>query len=212
MKFSANAFNALCSATLTLFLNAALVESAMAHEAGAMDHSMHDHEAMMKAALKRSVVELNIPASKLLRQDGSAAVAQKELASGKPTIVAFIYTSCTTICPMTSRIMSDVQDLLGASLENTRMASVSIDPEYDTPARLQAYAKNLGAAPQWTHYTGSMANSVVVQKAFGAYQGDKMNHLPLMFINGGGKKTWVRLEGFPTAAQVVAELRAQAGE
>ena len=197
---------------LALLLPMAALAPAMAHEAGTVDHSMHNHEAMLKASLKRSLVELSIPASKLLRQDGSTAIAQKELVSGKPTIVAFIYTSCTTICPMTSRIMSDVQDLLGAQMENTRMASVSIDPEYDTPARLQAYAKSLGAAPQWTHYTGSMANSVVVQKAFGAYQGDKMNHLPLMFINGGGKSTWVRLEGFPTAAQVVAELRTQTGE
>jgi protein SCO1/2 len=50
-----------------------------------------------------------------------------------------------------------------------------------------------------------------VQKAFKAYQGDKMNHLPLIFINGGGKKAWVRLEGFPTAAQVVKELQDQIG-
>lgn len=176
-----------------------------------MDHSQHNHEAMLNANLKRSVVELNVPATKLLRQDGSAAIAQTELTSGKPTIVAFIYTSCTTICPLTSQIMREVQGLLGSATQGTRMASISIDPEYDTPERLQAYAKKFDASPQWTHYTGTLANSVTVQKAFKAYQGDKMNHLPLIFVNGGGKKTWVRLEGFPSAAQVVKELQDQIG-
>jgi protein SCO1/2 len=181
------------------------------HNHQEMDHSMHNHEAMLSANLKRSVVELNVPATKLLRQDGSAAIAQTELTSGKPTIVAFIYTSCTTICPLTSQIMREVQGLLGTSIEGTRMASISIDPEYDTPERLLAYAKKFDASPQWTHYTGTLANSVTVQKAFKAYQGDKMNHLPLIFVNGGGKKTWVRLEGFPSAAQVVKELQDQIG-
>ena len=67
---------------------------------------------------------------------------------------------------------------------------------------------NRGLA-QWQHYTGTLANSVAIQKAFGAYRGDKMNHVPLMFINGGGKKNWVQLEGFPSAEQVVKEYRDQ---
>jgi protein SCO1 len=179
-----------------------------------MDHSKMDHsqhKAMLNSSIKRSVVELNIPATRLLRQDGSVANANSDLTTGKPTIVAFIYTSCTTICPVTSQIMSEVQSTLGSALDKTRMASISIDPEYDTPARLAEYAKKFGASAQWTHYTGTLADSVTVQKAFKAYQGDKMNHLPLIFINGGGKKAWVRLEGFPTAAQVVKELQDQIG-
>jgi protein SCO1/2 len=197
---------------LGALLHAACLGNALAQAMPeGMDHSAHNHEAMLAANLKRSVVELNVPATKLLRQDGSAASAQTELTSGKPTIVAFIYTSCTTICPLTSQIMREVQGLLGTEMQGTRMASISIDPEYDTPERLMAYANKFGASPQWTHYTGTLANSVTVQKAFKAYQGDKMNHLPLIFINGGGKKTWVRLEGFPSAAQVVKELHDQVG-
>jgi protein SCO1/2 len=211
---------------LSILFTSALFGSAFAEDMPEMDHSKMDHstmdhskmdhsqhQAMLGANLKRTVVELNVPATKLLRQDGSATVAQTELTSGKPTIVAFIYTSCTTICPLTSQIMSEVQGTLGSMgmLDDTRMASISIDPEYDTPARLMDYAKKFGASPQWTHYTGTLANSVTVQKAFKAYQGDKMNHLPLIFINGGGKKNWVRLEGFPTAAQVVKELHDQMG-
>ncbi len=171
----------------------------------------HDHAAMLAAELKRSVVEVVVPPSKMVRQDGVSTTAAKELTPDKPTVLAFIYTSCTTVCPLTSQILSQVQSELGRDLVNTRLVSVSIDPEYDTPARLTAYSKRFDASPQWQYYTGSLANSVAIQKAFKAYQGDKMNHLPLIFVNGGKSKSWVRLEGFPTAAQVLKELSEQSG-
>ena len=199
-------------AATVVLLNLACIGSALAEEmAHDHDHMHHDHAAMLAADLKRSVIEVAVPASKMVRQDGVSTSATKELAAGKPTVLAFIYTSCTTVCPLTSQIMSQVQTKLGADLANVRMVSVSIDPEYDTPARLLAYSQRFEAAPQWQHYTGSLANSVAIQKAFSAYQGDKMNHLPLIFVNGGKSKSWVRLEGFPTADGVLKELKEQSG-
>jgi protein SCO1/2 len=178
------------------------------HDMSAMDPHAHHHmdtEAM--ATVKRSMVDVAIAATPLLRQDGSKTTLAAELAGKKPVILAFIYTSCTTVCPVTSQILSRTQDLLGADLKNVRIVSISIDPEYDTPARLLEYSQKFGAQPQWQHYTGTLANSVAVQKAFGAYRGDKMNHVPLMFINPGNSKSWIQLEGFPTAEQVVKEYR-----
>ena len=178
---------------------------------GAAQAHDHDHAAMLAAELKRSMVEVEVPTIKMVRQDGVATTALKELSGGRPTVLAFIYTSCTTVCPLTSHILSELQTRLGADLNKVRLVSVSIDPEYDTPARLKAYSQRFEASPQWQYYTGSLANSVAVQKAFKAYQGDKMNHLPLIFVSGGKTKSWVRLEGFPTADQVLTELNAQSG-
>jgi protein SCO1/2 len=144
-----------------------------------------------------------------VRQDGSKTTLQKELEGDKPTVLAFFYTSCTTICPVTNQIFSNAQDLLGKDLERARFVSISVDPEHDTPARLAAYSKKFGAKPQWVMYTGTQQNSVAAQKAFGAYRGDKMNHVPLIFINSGAGKPWVQLQGFPTAEQVVKELNEQ---
>jgi protein SCO1/2 len=179
---------------------------------GAYAHDAHEHAAMMAADVVRSVVSVDVPPTKMVRQDGLSTTATKELANGKPTILAFIYTSCTTVCPLTSQILSTVQDKLGKDLDKTQLVSISIDPEYDTPTRLSAYAKKFGASPQWRYFTGSLANSVTIQKAFKAYQGDKMNHLPLIFVNGGNSKNWVRLEGFPEADSVVKELAMQTGQ
>lgn len=171
-------------------------------------HAHHVHPDK-NAAVKRKMVEVNLAATPMVRQDGSKTVLNKELDGKKPVVLAFIYTSCTTVCPVTSQIMSDAQVKLGADLANVQLLSVSIDPEFDTPERLSAYAKKFDAKPQWQHYTGTLADSVAIQKAFGAYRGDKMNHVPLMYIQGRGKKAWVQLEGFPSADDVVKELRQQ---
>lgn len=206
------------------FASAALAADPHAgHDMSGHNHSMagHDmstmaapaadphanHQVDTKAAVKRSMVNIAIGATPMVKQDGTKTTLAKELEGKKPTILAFIYTSCTTVCPVTSQILSGTQDKLGADLANTRIISVSIDPEYDTPERLVAYAKQFGAKPQWQHYTGTLADSIAVQKTFGAYRGDKMNHVPLMFINAGGKKEWVKLDGFPSADEVVKEYR-----
>jgi len=170
-------------------------------------HAHHKHAA--PSAVKRSMAEIQVAATPVVRQDGTKSTLAKELEGGKPVILAFIYTSCTTVCPVTSQILANTQDKLGADLARTRIVSISIDPEYDTPERLLAYSKKFDAKPQWQHYTGTLADSIAIQKAFGAYRGDKMNHQPLLFINGGGKKAWVQLDGFPSADEVVKEFRQQ---
>jgi len=167
------------------------------------------HVADTTAPVKRSMMEFKLTPTPLVRQDGTKTTLSKELGGNKPTVLAFFYTSCTTVCPVTSQILAGTQSLLGKDLEGARIISISIDPEYDTPERLIAYAKKFDAQSQWQHYTGTMQDSIAAQKVFGAYRGDKMNHVPLIFINGGGKKSWVQLQGFPTAEQVVKEFREQ---
>jgi protein SCO1/2 len=201
-------------------MGAAICLLAMGHSAWAQDmHKGHNmgaaadphagHKMEKNADVVRTEIAVAITATPLVRQDGSKTTLLKELEGNKPTVVAFFYTSCTTVCPVTSQILLNTQDLLGKDLEGARILSVSIDPEHDTPARLAAYSKKFGAKPQWLMYTGTQQNSAAVQKAFGAYRGDKMNHVPLIFVNSGAGKTWVQLKGFPTAEQVVKELNEQ---
>ena len=86
------------------------------------------------------------------------------------------------------------------------MVSISIDPENDTPARLKEYAAKNKAGAQWTFLTGSLENSVAVQKAFGVFAGEKMNHKPITFMKAkGSDKNWVRLEGLAEADQILNE-------
>jgi protein SCO1/2 len=74
--------------------------------------------------------------------------------SGHPTIVSFIFTRCDTICPVTTMTMTQLQDKTFD--EPIDLLSISVDPTYDTPARLAEYAKKYHADPErWRFITGS---------------------------------------------------------
>lgn len=148
-----------------------------------------------------------IPEVTLTRDDGKRVSLAAELDDGRPVVVNFVYTSCTTICPMSSQVFEQFQDNLGAARESVHLMSISIDPEQDTPARLRAYAAQFHAAKGWNHYSGTVAASVAVQRAFNAYRGDKMSHVPLTLLRAAPGKSWVRLDGFARVEDLMIERR-----
>lgn len=156
---------------------------------------------------RRSEMQYTTPDVKLLRQDGRVVSMPAELDDGRPVVMNFIYTSCTTICPLNSQTFEQFQKSLGAASRGVHLVSISIDPEQDTAARLREYAAQFDAAPGWDHYTGTLVASQTIQKAFGAYRGDKMSHSPLTLMRPAPGKPWVRFDGFASAAQLLAERR-----
>ncbi len=172
----------------------------------------HDHGAMMAAAPKRSEVNYSVPALSLVRQDGKKVGFPAELDDGRPVMLQFMYTSCTTICPVTTQMFARIQEKLGKDRDKLHMLSISVDPEYDTPARLSAYAKKYGAGSQWQFYTGTLEASVAIQKAFDTYRGDKMNHPPVTYLRVAPGKPWIRLDGLRSPEDVIKEYRALAGK
>jgi protein SCO1 len=171
------------------------------------DH--HHHQATPgKDAYVRTQASYSIPDVKLVDADGAAVSLRSKLAAeDRPVILNFIFTSCTAVCPVMSATFAQVQASLGPEREAVRMVSISIDPEQDTPVALKAYAGKFGAQRQWQMLTGSLDDSIAVQRAFDVYRGDKMNHQPVTFLRAGAGKPWVRLDGFASAADIVHEYR-----
>jgi protein SCO1/2 len=130
-----------------------------------------------------------------------------ELAGDSPVMLNFIFTSCAAVCPVLSATFAEVQQQLASAQDKPRLISITIDPEYDTPGRLLDYAQKYGADPDWRFLTGDLDTIIAVQKAFAAYRGDKMSHLPLTLVRAGGSD-WVRIEGFTSAADLLREYRA----
>jgi protein SCO1/2 len=184
---------------------AADVPDATAHDM-AMGADAHAHHHPASSGFARSVVSYQTPDVDLVRDDGRRVNLRAELDDGRAVVLAFIYTSCTTVCPMTSHTLSQVQEKLGADRDGVHLVSISIDPEQDTPARLRDYARTYHAGASWRHYTGTLAASQTAQRAFDVYRGDKMSHSPAILVRGKPGGEWVRLDGFATAEQVLAEL------
>ena len=169
-------------------------------------HAHHRHM-MKQPGYARSEHAYEIPELQLIDMDNNKVFLPEALGGEGPVMLNFIFTSCTTICPVLSATFTQVQRELGPEADTVRMISVTIDPEQDTPQRLKAYAGRFNAAPGWQFLTGDLADIVSVQEAFDAYRGDKMNHLPLTYVRAAPGGPWVRLEGFASAAEVVAEYR-----
>lgn len=179
----------------------------MAMDAGA-EASHHHHDAAAPSnGYKRSIMAYQTPDVKLVDSNGKPVSLRDSLEGGEPVMLNFVFTTCNTICPVTSATFSRVQEKLGSEHDKVRMVSISIDPEHDSPSRLNAYAKKFGAGAQWSMLTGSIGNSIAVQRAFDAYLGDKMNHRPITFIRKGVGKPWLRIDGFASADDLLREYR-----
>jgi protein SCO1/2 len=49
----------------------------------------------------------------VVRDDGQTVSLKNELDDGRPVVLTFIYTACTSICPVTSQTLSQLQSELG---------------------------------------------------------------------------------------------------
>lgn len=183
---------------------------AMAPARKAVAHAHHDASSEQEGYVRRTAHYV-VP-DVTLRDTEGAAVPLRSSLGGGPVILDFIFTTCDTICPVTSMTFSQLQDALGPARSAVHMVSISIDPEQDTPAVLKKYAAKFGAGPQWQMLTGSVADSILVQRAFDTYRGDKMNHQPTTFLRVRPGQPWVRLDGFASAADIVREFRALVGK
>jgi protein SCO1/2 len=157
------------------------------------------------ASATKSLRNYSVPAVQLVRDDGKLVSLPDEMNDGRPIVLNFIFTTCTTICPVMSSLLAQFEHRLGPDAGKVNLMSISIDPEQDTPARLRAYASKFHAGPEWHHYTGTLAASISAQQAFGMYSGGKMSHAVVTLMRAAPGKPWLRIEGFVTAADLVRD-------
>lgn len=85
--------------------------------------------------------------------DHQARPISRATLAGSVWIADFIFTRCAGQCPLMSAQMAKLQQTF-ENVPGLRFVSFSVDPTYDTPARLAAYATAYGAAPeQWQFVT-----------------------------------------------------------
>jgi protein SCO1/2 len=87
--------------------------------------------------------------------DATGAAFSRQSLAGTVWIANFIFTRCPDICPAFTAKMAEVQAATASAGPRLRLVSFSVDPAYDTPARLSTYAAQHGADPaRWSFLTG----------------------------------------------------------
>jgi protein SCO1/2 len=127
------------------------------------------------------------------------------LETSEPYALNFIFTTCTTICPIMTASFSQLQRKLGADAEGLRMISISIDPEYDKPEKLRDYIDKFQMSDNFTFLTGDLDAVIAVEKAFDSYTPDKMLHRPFTIFKEAGASQWIRIDGLISGSDLAAE-------
>ena len=98
--------------------------------------------------------------------DTSGQIRRIEDFKDQVTLVFFGFTRCPDVCPSTLMRLRQVRDALGADADKLQVLLVSVDPERDTPDRLEAYVKNFD--PSFIGLRPDPAELEKVVKAFHA--------------------------------------------
>lgn len=103
-----------------------------------------------------------------LTSQRGAPVSLRDL-HGKVVAVAFIFASCTDVCPMLTDNMARVREKLGDAFgREIAFVSITVDPERDTPEVLKHYAQSFDADVEgWSFLTGDAATVHEVGRKYG---------------------------------------------
>jgi len=167
-------------------------------------HSMQ-HGQAAKAAGK---VQIKLPDTVLTDQNGTAAKLKTDAMADRLVVINFVYTTCTTVCPVQSALFAELQQLLGErSGRDVSLISVSVDPLRDTPLRLKEFATRYKAGPGWRLFTGSRTAVDEVLKAFDVYTPNFADHPAAVLVGDPRSGEWVRYFGFPSTDQIMGRVK-----
>jgi protein SCO1 len=186
---------------------AALSLAAAVPAAGAAeDHSHHMQHGQGDKA-PRGKLHIKLPDTVLTDQNGNTVKLKTEVMADRMVVINFVYTTCTTVCPVQSALIADLQQRLGErSGRDVSLISVSVDPLRDTPLRLKAYAARYKAGPGWSFLTGSRQAVDEVLKAFDVYTPNFADHPAAVLVGNPRTGEWVRFLGFPSSDQLLGKM------
>jgi protein SCO1 len=104
-----------------------------------------------------------VPNAPFMRQDG--AMISLGALRGSVWVADFIFTRCGAQCPVMTQHMRALQQEFGSQVG---LVSFSVDPSYDTPTRLAAYARQANAQDHWWFLTGTPAH--IMEMAFDVFR------------------------------------------
>lgn len=138
----------------------------------------------LTAEERRRARFLNLP---VVTHDGKTVRFYDDLLKGKTVLINFMFSRCNDNCPMTTVNLKKVYAELGGRVgKDLFMYSLSLDPEHDSPAKLNAYAKHFKTGPGWLFLTGTKSHMEQLRVNLGFKDSnpevdkDKSQHLGLV--------------------------------
>lgn len=137
----------------------------------------NDRMSLSNDMVKDSAKELELikigpaPKFELTNQD-NAIISNKDY-KGKVHVIEFFFSTCPSICPIMNRNMITIQNEFSKE-KDFGIASISINPENDTPQVLKEHAKTLGVTSKNWHFLTGKKDYIfdLANKGFNLYVGE----------------------------------------
>jgi len=148
----------------------------------------------------------NLP---VVTHEGKTLHFYDDLLKGKIVVINFIYTSCQDICPVATARLAQVEDKLGEKVgRDIFFISMTVDPEHDTPERLNAYAKAFSAGPGWTFVTGKPEDIRAINYKLGERSTSLSEHRNEIVLGNEPTGQWQRDNVFNDLDRVAITIQA----
>lgn len=150
----------------------------------------------------------------VIDQDGRKLKFYDDVLKDKVVAINFIFTNCQGACPMMTRNLTVVRDLLGPDVgEKIHFVSISIDPVRDTPAAMKEFAETQNADQSaWRFVTGDPENLAYIVKKLGQYTDDVEAHSTLLLAANVRTAHWTKIPPNVPPNGIVERLRLLAEE
>lgn len=86
---------------------------------------------------------------------------------GNTVALAFLFTRCPDVCPLTAGQFRAAQRALGADASKVEFVAVSVDPEGDTPQAVRRFSELHDLTERWHYLIGPRAQLEAVWALFG---------------------------------------------
>lgn len=133
---------------------------------------------------------------------------------GKVQVLAMVYTSCEYACPRILADMKRIRDGLSAQvLKSTNFTIVSIDPERDTPKKLNQFAEENGLNDEhWTLLRGTDGDILELAALVGfkykrISETDFTHSNLITVLNSDGEITYQRNKLTDTPTETITKIR-----
>jgi protein SCO1/2 len=101
-----------------------------------------------------------------LQREGGVSYRLED-ARGKVVALFFGYTSCPDVCPTTLAELNQALGELGPKADQVQVLFVTVDPQRDTPERVQEYVNHFN--PHFIGLSGSQTDLAKVWRDYGVY-------------------------------------------
>ena len=144
----------------------------------------------------------------LVTQDGEPVRFYTDVLRNRVVLINFIFTNCQDACPMMTRMLTQVETLLGEDRSKVEFVSISIDPERDSPAAMKEFAKKHGADHEgWVFLTGEPDRVNYIVKKLGQYTDEVEAHSTLMLAANVKEQHWKKVPPMVPPPGIAAILR-----